>query len=234
MKVLYRISEAGYSKTKPTYVNQRNIFKHFIKVFRGHDIYVIADNVSDNLYEFLCNHIHVSKITRTQLSNAGAFMYAVNYAMSHFHSDDIVYFAEDDYIYTANAPNIIEEGLRVAEYSSGYDHPDKYMNHSEGGPNPLIAEGGEITRVVMTPNSHWKYTNSCCMTFATTVRTIREDFDTYVKYCSTRHPYDFQMFQDLLRTKKRRLVSSIPSVSTHGETAWLARLVDWEKEVQNQ
>ena len=234
MKILYRISEAGYSKVKPAYVNPRNIFNHFIKVFEGHDIYVIADNVSDDLYLFLLERVNPNRIMRTQLSNAGAFMHAVQYSINHFADDDVVYFAEDDYIYTTFAPIIIEEGLRVADYSSGYDHPDKYVNHNQGGPNPFIAEGGEQTRVVMTSSSHWKYTNSCCMTFATTVKTVKADLEAYKKFCGGRHPHDFELFQYLLNHNKRKLVSSIPAVSTHGETAWLSRLIDWEREVQNQ
>jgi hypothetical protein len=137
-----------------------------------------------------------------------------------FSDKDKVYFAEDDYIYTRNAPQIIEEGLSIAEYSSGYDHPDKYINYSDGGPNPFISEGGELT-------SHWKNTNSCCMTFATTVKTLKRDYDVYMKYCSTTHPHDFEMFYEL--TKYSSLVSCIPSVSTHGENMWL---IDWEKEFE--
>jgi hypothetical protein len=231
MKVLYRISEAGYAKRKPYYVNPRNILEHFLKVFQGHDIVVIADNVSDSLYEFI--KARVPTCIRTSLSNAGAFMYAVQYAIDHFNDSDKVYFAEDDYIYTRNAPKIIEEGLTIAQYSSGYDHPDKYINHKEGGPNPYIAEGGELSRVVVTASSHWKFTNSCCMTFATTVKTVKEDLDVYKKHCSTRHPYDFQLFQELILNRNRKLVSPLPSVSTHGETMWLAKFIDWEKEIKN-
>jgi hypothetical protein len=230
MKVLYRISDCGYKKDKPYYVTPKNVFLHFLRVFIGYEIYVIADNVSDETYNFLCKHISSNQIIRTQLSNAGAFIYAVNYAIVHFKDSDIVYFAEDDYIYRKNAPMIIEEGLRVADYSSGYDHPDKYINHSDGGPNPFISNGGEMTRVILTESSHWKYTNSCCMTFATTVKTIKEDLEIYKKYCSSGHPHDFQMFIELIGSKKRKLASPIPSVSTHGETEHLAKFIDWEKE----
>uniref|UniRef100_A0A6C0DR24 Glycosyltransferase 2-like domain-containing protein n=1 Tax=viral metagenome TaxID=1070528 RepID=A0A6C0DR24_9ZZZZ len=231
MKILYRISDSGYVKTKPYYVTPRNVFLHFLKVFNCHEIYVIADNVSDETYDFLCNNINKNQIIRTNLSNAGAFMFAVNIAINHFEDNDIVYFAEDDYIYKKNAPTIIEEGLTVAEYSSGYDHPDKYINHSDGGPNPFISYGGEATRVVLTKTSHWKYTNSCCMTFATTVKVLKEDIDIYKKYCSSTHPNDFHMFLELIGTKNRKLASPIPSVSTHGETVMLAKFVDWEKEI---
>ena len=92
--------------------------------------------------------------------------YAVNYALKTFDLHEVVYFAEDDYIYKKNAPTIILEGLQVGDYSSGYDHPDKYINKKDGGPNPFIEDGGELTRVLLTKSSHWKLTNSCCMTFA--------------------------------------------------------------------
>ena len=233
MKIVYRISEGGYNKIKPAYVNQRNCFLHFIKVFKNHEIYVIADNVSDDLYRFLCSNIEEKQIVRTQLSNAGSFMYALCYVIGTFNDSDSVYFAEDDYVYTKNAPTIIKEGLKIADYCSGYDHPDKYINHAEGGPNPFISDGGELTRVLLTSNSHWKYTNSCCMTFATTVKILKEDIDTFAKFCGGRHPADFEMFKELIGIKKRKLVSSIPSVSTHGETEWLAKLVDWEKEISS-
>jgi len=231
MKILYRISNAGYAKTKPDYVNAKNIFLHFLRVFSGHDIYVIADNLNDDNYEYICNHFPKERIIRTSLSNAGAFLYAVNYAIQNFKDSDVVYFAEDDYIYKREAPRIIEEGLKIADYSSGYDHPDKYINHSEGGPNPFISEGGELTRVLTTKSSHWKFTNSCCMTFATTVKMVKEDLETYKEFCSSGHPNDFPMFCQLIAEKKRKLVSSIPGVSTHGETQWLSKFVDWEKEV---
>ena len=230
MKVLYRISDSGYKmKIKPHYVNPKSVFSHFIKVFVNCDIYVIADNVSDETYDFICNNISKERVTRTTLSNAGAFMYAVNYAIQNFKDSDIVYFAEDDYIYRKNAPSIIEEGLSIAEYSSGYDHPDKYTNENEIS-NPYISEGGELTRVLMTSNSHWKYTNSTCMTFAVKVKTIKEDLDIYRKHCSTDKTYSFEMFCELKKTRNRKLATSIPAVSTHGETRWLAKFVDWEKE----
>lgn len=233
MKIIYRISDGGYNKIKPKYVTKRGVFSHFLKIFIGYDIYVVADNVSDDTYDFLCQNIEKTKIMRTQLSNAGSFMYSVNFAMNNFNDNEKIYFCEDDYIYTKNAAKIIEEGLELGHYSSGYDHPDKYINHSEGGPNPFISEGGELTRVLLSNSSHWKLTNSVCMTFAATIKTIKEDIDFYNKHCGGTHPYDFQLFCDLIKTKNRKIVSSIPGVSTHGETRWLSKFVDWEKEFES-
>jgi hypothetical protein len=118
----------------------------------------------------------------------------------------------------------------VGDYSSGYDHPDKYLNHCEGGPNPYVKDGGEITRVKITKNRHWKITNSCCMTFAVKLKTVKEDYNIIYKYCGGKHPYDFEMFLELRKMNKRDVVSCIPAVSTHGEIAWLSPFIDWEKE----
>jgi hypothetical protein len=230
MKVIYRISDGGYNKVKPHYVTKRGIFQHFMKIFKGYDIYVVADNVSDETYAFLSSYVDSSKIFKTNLSNAASFMYSAEFALKNFNDEEKVYFAEDDYVYRENAPQIIEEGLDVGDYSSGYDHPDKYMNYSEGGPNRLIENGGETTIVKITKSSHWKITNSCCMTFATKVGTLKSDIEVFAYYCSTTHPNDNQIFTDLKKYYNRNVVSCIPGVSTHGETKWLSPFIDWEKE----
>ena len=230
MKIMYRISDGGNNKLKPKYVTKRGIFLHFLKIFKDYEIYVVADNVADETYNFLSENVDKSKIFRTSLSTSGSFMYALHYAIENFKDEDIVYFAEDDYIYTENAPKIISEGLQVGDYSSGYDHPDKYLNHSDGGPNPYIKDGGEITRVKITKNRHWKITNSCCMTFAVKLKTVKADYNIIHKYCCSKAPHDFEMFLELRKINKRDVVSCIPAVSTHGEIAWLSPFIDWENE----
>jgi len=234
MKVFYRISDAGNQKDKPNYVHdKKKMFSHFIKRFKNNDVYVFADNVSEDMYCFLKTTHNPFKVFRTSLGNAGSFMHTVDFALKYFQDSDKIYFAEDDYIYVEKAPQIIEQGLEIAEYSSGYDHPDKYINFKEGGPNPFIEKGGEATRVMITEGSHWKLTNSCCMTFATTVRTLRQDYDVFKTACLDKHPDDFAIFRNLIQSKNRTLVSCIPAVSTHGETQWLAKFVDWEKAMQD-
>ena len=232
MKILYRISDGGYKKNKPNYVTKRDCFLHFLKIFHGYDIFVFADNISQETYDFLAERISTDKIIKTSLNNGHSFIYAYQYALTKFDNEEKIYFAEDDYIYTEEAPRIIEEGLSLSDYSSGYDHPDKYINTNEGGPNPFINNGGELTRVMVTKSRHWKYTNSCCMTFASKIKTLKEDYFVFRKHCATGYPYDFRIFEEL-RKKGRKLASCIPAVSTHGETEWLSKFVDWEKEMNN-
>jgi hypothetical protein len=231
MKVLYRISEGSNNKHKPDFVyNKKLMFLHFIKIFEENEIFVFADNVGDDLYTFIIQNYNVNNIFRISLGNARSFMYITDFAIKNFDENQKIYFAEDDYIYKLGANNIIEEGLDISDYSSGYDHPDKYMNNNEGGPNPFIHDGGELTRVLLTQNTHWKLTNSFCMTFATRVKTIKEDYKILEYWCQGKDPCDFPYFCDITKKHNRKLVSCIPSVSTHGEVAWLAKLVDWQDE----
>jgi len=231
MKVIYRISDGGNNKQRPSFFDKKAFFLHFLKRFKAYDIYVIADNVSEDTYSFLQTHIDSVKIIRTNLHNAKSFIFAVDFAISNFELHEKVYFAEDDYLYTEDAADIIKEGLDISNYVSGYDHPDKYMNYDEGGPNPYIKDGGELTRVVMTKNKHWKFTNSCCMTFGTRVSTLEMDKDVYIKYCNGNNIGDFGIFCELIQSRQRKLISPIPSVSTHVETLFLARLINWEKQL---
>lgn len=232
MKIIYRISDSHNAKIRPSYFTKEVSFSHFLRIFKDYDIYVFADNVGEHTYEFISNHVDKSKIIRTNLGNSSSFLNTVDFVINTFEDSEKIYFAEDDYIYTKDAPIIIEEGLLLADYSSGYDHPDKYINHSEGGPNPFIGEGGEATRCLLTMSRHWKITNSCCMTFATTVKKVKEDRHLYVKHCDDAFPRDFSLFCDLY-LKGRKLVSCIPAVSTHAEIEWMSPLIDWEKEINN-
>jgi hypothetical protein len=209
------------------------MFLHFIKIFKHHDIYVFADNVSDEFYNFLINNYNSTLIHRLSLGNSKSFLLVLDIAINSFDDNEIVYFAEDDYIYKIGADKIIEEGISIGDYSSGYDHPDKYINYNDGGPNPFIKYGGEETILRITNNSHWKITNSCCMTFASKIKTLKDDYVYFKKFCQGSNPLDFNLFCELKQYKNRNVVSCIPSVSTHGETQWLAKFVDWENEFNN-
>ena len=62
MKILYRISEGGNSKVKPSYVyDKQSMFLHFINVFKSHDIYVFADNVGEDFYNFMTEPLELRK-----------------------------------------------------------------------------------------------------------------------------------------------------------------------------
>ena len=66
------------------------------------------------------------------------------------------------------------------------------------------------------------------MTFAASVKTLKADENTLRKWTSGDHPHDFQMFIEL-RKQNELLITPLPGYATHGETAWLSPLTNWNE-----
>ena len=230
MKIIYRISDAGYSKVKPTYINNEACLKNATEIFpwQEHDWSIIADNISEETNDMIQKYIPRNYINYVSIGHgAGTFNLALDEALQE-PDWQVVYFLENDYLHKPNSDKIILEGLELgASFVSLYDHPDKYLPPSQGG-NPYCEGGAEDTRVYLTESSHWKITNSTTMTFATTVPNLIRTQETLRKYTQGSYPEDFKMFLDL-REQGELLISSIPGYSTHGETAWLTPLTDWSQ-----
>ena len=225
MKIIYRISDAGYNKIKPSYINNENCLKNFVNVFGNEDLHIIADNCSEPTLKMIMKYVHPNAITIVSVGHgAGTFNLALDEALQS-PDDEIIYFLENDYLHRPGADRILEEGFSLGfDYVALYDHPDKYIN----GANPFVEDGGEVTRLMLTNSCHWKLTNSTTMTFAARVSTLKQDESILRDFTSGTHPNDFLMFL-ALREKQRGLITPVPGYSTHGETAWLTPLIDWKQ-----
>lgn len=223
MKVIYRISDAGYSKVKPDYISNENCLKNFVSIFGNQNLHIIADNCSEDTLKMITKYVHPNSIETVSVGHgAGTFNLALDMALG-FDDETIVYFVENDYLHKPGSDKVLIEGLQIGyNYVALYDHPDKYMN----GANPFVEDGGEVTRVMLSESCHWKITNSTTMTFAAQVKTLREDESILREYTKGSYPRDFEMFL-ALREKQHGLITPIPGYSTHGETAWLSPLIDW-------
>ena len=228
MQVIYRISDTGYQKEKPDYISNQNCFENALRTFNKANWWVIADNVGDETSGFL--HSKLKTIEPVSVGHgAGTFNLALNIALN-LPDNEIVYFLENDYLHKPEADKILDDGFDLGfDYITLYDHPDKYLNPFEGG-NPFCSGRAEDTRVYLGEYCHFKLTNSTTMTFAAKVKTLKEDESILRKWTKDTHPYDFQMFMEL-KQKGRRLASSIPGYSTHGETQWLTPLTNWKNEL---
>ena len=226
MKIIYRISDAGYNKVKPEYINNENCLKNFVNVFGNQNLEIIADNCSGETLRMIRKYVHSNKINEVSIGHgAGTFNLALDKALE-YDDETIVYFVENDYLHKPGSDKVLVEGLQLGySYVSLYDHPDKYIN----GANPFVEDGGEVTRLMLTNSCHWKLTNSTTMTFAATVGTLKADEAILREFTSGTHPNDFQMFLALRNEKQHGLITPVPGYSTHGETAWLTPLVDWSK-----
>ena len=228
MNIIYRISDAGYNKVKPDYINNENCLKNATEVFKNASFLVIADNVSESTKNMIRKYIEEdSDVEYVSVGHgAGTFNLALDEALT-LDDDEIVYFIENDYIHKPNSQKILEEGFELgAPFVSLYDNPDKYLDPSKGG-NPYCQGGAEDTRVYLTDNCHWKITNSTTMTFAAKVSTLKKYEDTLRNFTKDTHPNDFQMFLHL-REQGGLLLTPLPGYATHGETAWLSPLTNWK------
>ena len=230
MKIIYRISDVGYNKVKPDYINNETCLKNFCNVFFDHihDILIIADNCSDATIDMINKYIDPVNMIKVSVGNgAGTFNLALDTALTYA-DDEIVYFVENDYLHKQLSPVVLQQGFELgAAFVALYDHPDKYLDPSLGG-NPYCEGGAEETRVYLTDSCHWKITNSTTMTFASKVSTLKRAESILRKHTTGSYPDDFKMFLEL-REQNELLITSIPGYSTHGETRWLTPLTDWQQ-----
>lgn len=228
MKIIYRISDTGYNKVKPKYINNENCLRNFVEVFGNDDTLVIADNISEETNNMIQKYVRRSDIDYVSVGHgAGTFNLALDMALT-FDDNEIVYFVENDYLHRSGSPQIIEEGFMLgASFVSLYDHPDKYLDADKGG-NPYVEGGGEPTRVMISDSCHWKLSNSTTMTVASKVSTLKRTEDILRKYTIGQYPQDFKMFLEL-RSVDELLITSIPGYSTHGESKWLSPFTDWSE-----
>ena len=148
MKIIYRISDAGYKKEKPEYINNENCLKNAVNIFDDADWSIIADNVSTETNDMIQkyksqDHIHYVSVGH----GAGTFNLALDKALQ-YGDDEIVYFIENDYIHLKGSPQIIKEALELgASYVTLYLHPDKFIPHHQGGNPEVDFDGGYSTKI---------------------------------------------------------------------------------------
>ena len=208
MRVFYRVSDAAHTPPRPPGTTKVACLENCLSVFAGEEFRVIADRCGKDLLEYL-HHLRqqdrIAALTETDHGNSGSFREAVRQALQGDDEQALVYFVEGDYAHRAGAPALLREGIRHAEYVTLYDHPDKYRG--EYG-------HGEVSKVIRTPSSHWRYTISTCMTFGTTVGTLRLDNDIWDRFTRGPAPEDHKAFCEL-RGRYQRLAVCIPGVACH-------------------
>lgn len=230
MKVYYRLSNqsAGGHKNKLKHATKKYCLENTIQVFGKDNVTVVGDNLNQETK----NMVKDLGVRLKEVSNgtgSQTFRDALDLAIVENKDDEVIYLLEDDFLHKPKAKKLIEEGVSTFNsYVTCYDHPDKYIDKSFGG-NPFIESGGEVTRLVITENSHWKITNSTVMSFATSRKRLVEDKDLLYEFSKNKITDSFNFFLKLSKEKGIPCLSSVPGASTHIETAWLAPFTDWTK-----
>lgn len=234
--ILYRISDQGNLKNKLEGKDKIYCLTNFLHNFGKEGLIVFADNCQPETIAKI-RALGIDPVQTQNNSHGASFRYVSNYAMHHFHEDDIIYFLEDDYLHLPGSRQLLLEGIAISDYVTLYDHPDKYA-FTSGFTNPFVKNGGEKGRILLTASSHWKTTNSTTMTVAMRLKTLKEDWYFWKKYTSGPETRSFALFKKLqsngklinkLIGKKRRLISPIPGYSTHIEKAFLSPLINWSE-----
>ena len=228
---MYRISDASQSdmrKAKLGGGDKMTYLRNFVSVFGSESLYIVADCVCDKTYEQILGiHGCSQRVVRTAYKSAGfSFLHAVLWLLELGLPDDqAAYIVEDDHVHCPASAKLLHEGLCLSEYVTLYDHPDKY--------DCSVYPRGEETRVFVSESGHWRTTQSTVLTVAARIRTFREDLPTFLHYCQHAYAHDHQMFWDL-KLQGRRLVSAIPSMSTHAEIGHVAFFRDWSSMLGNE
>lgn len=224
--IFYRICDHGYPKQKPDYITKENCLKNAVVVFPINKVHwhVIADNVCEETYQMILKYIPENRIERVSVGHgAGTFRLAYDKAIK-LKDNELIYFLEDDYLHLPESLDCLIEAARSSEedYITLYDHPDKY-SYFNGGTSFI----GAKKSIYFTGHRHWRTTSSTTMTFAAFVDVLKRDKPIFWRWTETKHPYDFQIFVELGLLRHARVISPIPSLSTHGETAFLAPGINW-------
>ncbi len=233
MKIFYRISESSNIRIRVPGTTKQNCLENFFKNFGlspFDSMFILADNVSDqmedNLYCWTKDIDRPLEIKRTKSgSEAGSFKLLLDeFAASKLYDHELVYFAEDDYIYLPGSSDVLNEGLMMGDYATLRLHPDKFIPPAQGG-NPLLDEkGGEATRVYQGIDHFWMLTNSTGMYPATSAKIMREDLDIWYWGVQERASKDFDIWLKL-RDKGRTLVMPIPTAMSHSELESASSLI---------
>lgn len=209
MKLILSICENTRSK-----ICKKKCFKNLYDSFPNIDFYILADNLSKDLENFLLSY----KIKFYENKVRGKDKYLIeklDFCIQNFENEEILYLIEDDYIHIETCDHFFTDILDYSDYATLYDHPDKYIQCLFK--NSEVDDFGEKTVLFRTKYSHWKYTNSTTGSFACTRKTLYEDIDIWKKYIQE-HPNgycDYLTFKYLRSNKNRKIASSIPARSSH-------------------
>lgn len=224
IKLYYRISDKGHPAPKLFGADKETCLMNFCKAFAE---VVFGKNAPESDFvspmTIICDNCEPKTVNmvgetglpyvETHKGNAGSLRFSIEHAIDHSNDDDIVYFCEDDYLHLGVAPDLLVEGLTRAEYATLYDHPDKYTS---------LYDWGEVSKVIRTHSTHWRYTISTCMTFGARVRSLREDYVTWEKYTASDVPKDHLIFTEL-NEKGRDLLVALPGAACHVDLTFSAR-----------
>ena len=195
--MVYRTTGAGNTKPRPEFYSKQTAVQSFLASVQLvpdlHDIVFIVDGPMDD--EELQPLRRVGEVLMLDgVGNSASYRRALALLdeRAHWHDDDVVYFAEDDYLYQREAFQRLVGAARALEQASFftlYDAPD-YHHHA------AHLRFARLHRREQWPvdNIVWRSVRSTTMTFGARVAAMRRV--SYLHVLGTRgtYPRDFDIW----------------------------------------
>jgi hypothetical protein len=234
IRIVYRSTWKDGRKPRPEYFSKSLALMSMLRAAELHDdaeIHFINDGdmPEDRLAVMRRFGVHVHNTGGA--GNSGSYRLAIEYVLERgWPESDLVLFQEDDYFLM---PDAVVELAAAAQrhpdiqYLTLYDHPDRYSRSDDAG----LAR----TRVIWSGTRHWRVVESSCMSFAIRVGQLRRDRWIHRLFTVGTYPRDrwiWYLSQGIglffWKFPKGRMISPLPSLSSHMESGQLAHGIDWE------
>ncbi|HVZ41189.1 MAG TPA: hypothetical protein VHI13_18055 [Candidatus Kapabacteria bacterium] len=231
--VLYRATGGDNPKNRPSYYSKMLCLKSFLRAFAR--VQHTASIVFFNDGPMPENRLAIERawgevVALAGIGNSPSYRVALSRALT-LPEDAIVYFAEDDYLYTEAALErmlLAFEEIPRADYVTLFDHRDRYIRTDDSRRG--------YSRVFIGAGMHWRTVESTCMTFGARVSRLKRDAWIHRLGTAPRTPRDRHIWRLTLGEKwflfkfpKRTLIAPIPSLATHMDPEGLGPNVDWER-----
>jgi len=215
-------------KVRPKGFNQELVYKNLKRTSKKYDLditYLLDVKYRNDKTHFLENDPSNKIIEHTGGTDATSFTNLLNYVKElNLDDNDIVYFAEDDYLHIDDWPVIMQDAFDIpaVDYVTLYDHNDKY------GLLPMY--DSLTSKIYCGKQSHWRIIPNTTNTYAMKYMTLMNSIDIHLKYSKEELVWtrDAEKFGDL-SSRGYILVSPMPGWSTHLENAYMSPLIDWEE-----
>jgi hypothetical protein len=227
----YRSTGGDNGKDRPAFHSKMLCLRSFLRAWQpirlGATLTFINDGpMPDDRLQVMSNWGKI--VAFPGLGNSPSYRQVLGMATA-LPSTDLVYFAEDDYLYKPEAFSQMLNafaGLPKVEYITLFDHLDRYTRTDDAG--------GGRSKVMLAGDRHWRTVESTCMTFGARVGALKRDAWIHRLFTIPRTPRDRHIWrcaQGLTyffwKFPKSRLISPIPSLATHLDPAALAPHTDW-------
>jgi hypothetical protein len=231
LKVIYRacdlVESVNGSKVRPLNLNKKEIIKISSASLSDcisdieHEVYIIGDRISEETELFLKNTFNPIHFFNSieELGSGGSLLKSSEIASS-FKDDDLIFFAEDDYLYDKNSfskklldfVNFANKNFEFDWFIHPTDYPDQYTR--------------SINRsyIFQTETGYWREVSSTTGTFLCLGKSYNK-FKQYFDECFISNDKDGNLSK--IFPKQALCFSPLPGIGTHLHVGTYSNYIDW-------